>query len=90
MNLSTITCGGMAHRPRSTDHPSQWSSRKSTQFDSKMSEQNIIQSPSPHAMYDIATLARIPREKAAKYPLTNQLPPLASAKEITPHLPNCS
>ena len=68
-----------------TDHPSQWPSWKSTQFDSKMSEQNTKQSPGPHVMCETTTLAGIPRERAAEYLLTSQLPPLISAKGITLH-----
>lgn len=45
-----------------TDHPSQWPSWKSTQFDSKMSEQNTKQFPGPRVMYETTTLAGIPRE----------------------------
>ena len=47
-----------------TDHPSQWPSWKSTQFDSKMSEQNTKQSPGPHVMYETTTLAGIQRESS--------------------------
>ena len=47
-----------------TDHPLQWPSWKSTQFDSKMSEQNTKQSPGPHVMYETPTLAGIPRESS--------------------------
>lgn len=47
-----------------TDHPSQWPSWRSTQFYSKMSEQNTKQSPGPDVMYETTALAGIPRENS--------------------------
>ena len=64
-----------------TDYPSQWPSWKSTQFQSKMFEQNTKQSPGPHVMYETTTPPGIPRE-SSWYPLTSHLPLMTSAQEI--------